>query len=462
MVLQANANPSVFGTATPGEKITVRFAGHVFSTNAGSHGQWNVQLGHLKPGEGGDLSVEGKNKIVCKNVIAGEVWFCSGQSNMAYPVSKCTDAQRLLSEKQNDNVRFFFVPPDMSNAELKDVKSRWHLCDKTMLPAKSAVAYIFATNLQKTLNSPVGIIQSAFGGSSIKTWISKDVLQADKDIAEKLSVKPNTPAAFMQFAIAKNQRERQSIASAGAPIAQNMGQPLVPCSLFNAMVAPFTKFQIRGVAWYQGEADAEEATLYEKLFPAMIADWRKRWNQANLTFLFVQLPNFENDSFCKPSKDAWAKFRDVQARCRSVHDTAMVVAIDQGEAHNLHPPAKTVVAKRLSAAALKIVYKKKGYEAAGPSLLSLQRSGSKLICKFRDADGLHTKSGQPEGFELSGSDGKFLPATAVIVGQTLVLSNPTISLPKAARYAWANNPRGNIYNHCELPAVPFNAAPGAI
>jgi sialate O-acetylesterase len=457
MVLQANANPEIFGTADPGEQVLISFAGHKFSTHADQKGNWEIPVGLLKTRETGDLRIEGKNKVVFKNVIAGEVWLCAGQSNMAFPVSKCTNAHLLLSEKQNDEIRFYFVPPDMSNQPLADASGSWRKCDRTQLPGNSAVAYMFAVNLQKALNSPVGIIQSAYGGSSIKTWISKDVLDRDHNSGTQLVVKPNTPASFMQYAIDKNRKERLLSSQKDKSISLNLGQPLVPCTLFNAMINPFIRFQIKGIAWYQGEADAEEAPLYDKLFPAMIVDWRRKWKQENLPFLFVQLPNFEIDSYCKPTKDAWARFRDVQAKALKVHDTAMILAIDQGDAHDLHPPNKTIVAKRLSQAALQLAYKKKGYEVVGPCLVKIQRDQNKLICNFKNASGLHSKNRQPVGFEICSGDGKFIPATAAIKGQNIVLSNPQVRLPVAARYAWANNPQGNVYNNYDLPAMPFRA-----
>lgn len=460
MVLQANANPKIFGTGTPGEQISISFAQHKYATHVDESGHWETSLGRLKTRECGELKIEGKNKVIFKNVIAGEVWFCAGQSNMAFPVNKCTDAQKLLAEKQNNDIRFYFVPPDMSNQPLKDVYSRWRECDKTQLPGESALAYMFAADLQKVLNSPVGIIQSAYGGTSIKTWISKDVLAADPKIAEELAVKPNSPQFFMRYDLDKDWKERPLPGRHSKPIYQRFGEPIVPCTLFNTMVNPFTRYQIKGIAWYQGEADAEDAPLYNKLFPLMISDLRKKWNEPNLPFLFVQLPNFEIDSYCKPSKDAWAKFRDVQTNATKLHDTAMTVAIDQGEAHNLHPPNKTVVATRLSQAALQLAYKKKGFESAGPSTTGLQREPHVLICKFKNADGLCSKNGPPTGFEICGPDGKFVPATAVIKGQNVFLSNSKVSSPIAARYAWANNPRGNVYNNYDLPAVPFRTNTG--
>jgi sialate O-acetylesterase len=460
MVLQANGNPKVFGTGTPGEQISISFAQHKHASRVDKSGHWEVFLGPLKTKESGELKIEGKNKIVFKNVVAGEVWFCAGQSNMAFPVSKCTEAQKLLAEKTNKDIRFYFVPPDMSNQPLTDVYSKWRECDKTQLPGDSAVAFMFAVNLQKVLNSPVGIIQSAYGGTSIKTWISKDVLSADQKLAEQLAVKPNSPPFFMRYELDKDWKERPLPGRSSQPIYQRFGQPLVPCTLFNTMVNPFLAYQVKGIAWYQGEADAEEALLYDKLFPAMILDLRRKWNQPNLPFLFVQLPNFEIDSYCKPSKDAWARFRDVQTHATKLPNTAMTVAIDQGEAHSLHPPNKTIVAKRLSAAALQLAYKKKGYESAGPSIAGIQREPHLLICKFKNAEGLRSKAGSPAGFEICGSDGKFVPASAVIKGKNVILSNSNVSTPVAARYAWANNPQDNVYNNYDLPAVPFNTNNG--
>ena len=460
MVLQANANPKIFGTAAPGEQIRINFAQHKYATRADQVGHWEVALGPLKTRESGEFKIEGKNKIILKNVVAGEVWFCAGQSNMAFPVTKCSDAKKLLAEKQHDDIRFYYVSPDMSNQPIADTDSRWRKCDKIQFASDSAVAYIFALNLQKTLHSPVGIIESAYGGTLIKTWVSKDVVASDPKLAAQLAVKPNSPESFMQTALDKDWKDWPYPARHMQVIFQKFGQPLVPCTIFNAMVYPFIKYQIKGIAWYQGEADTEDATIYDKLFPAMISDLRTKWNQKNLPFLFVQLPNFENDAYCKPTKDAWAKFRDVQTNATKVHDTAMVVAIDQGETHNLHPANKTIVAKRLSQAALQLVYKQKGYESAGPSLDRLQREPHVLICKFKNADGLHAKNGPPVGFEICAQDRNFVPAIAVIKGQNVTLSNIKVPSPVAARYAWANDPRGNVYNNYDLPAVPFRTKIG--
>jgi sialate O-acetylesterase len=266
-------------------------------------------------------------------------------------------------------------------------------------------------------------------------------------------VPANSPIQFMQFAIEKDEKERLLSPNKPHTLAQSFSQPLVPCTLFNAMIAPLTGFAIKGITWYQGEADAEEASLYARLFPRMITDWRHKWGQTVLPFLFVQLPGFETTSNCIPTKDAWAQLRDAQAQALRLPDTSMIVTIDQGEAHELHPKKKDVVAHRLALATLEKAYG--GAHFAGPGFERVSQRNDKIFCQFGNSAGLHAKgSPQVKGFDICDNDRVYRPVAARIESGQVVLESKG-RRTVAVRYAWANFPVGNLYNAQDLPAAPF-------
>lgn len=465
MVLQSGTAAKIYGDASPEEAVTVSFAGKKVSTKAGKDGHWSVPLPNLQNGTSGTLTVTGtKTTITIKNVLVGEVWLCAGQSNMAFPVEKSTRAKEILSRPIDPEIRLFVIPADMANQPLSDVPAaHWAVCSPQSLPTTSAIAYWFARDLKSELHSPVGIIEAAYGGSAIKTWISKDVLsndavRQDKTLAAQLSVEPNSPAKFMEFAIDKDQKERATSPNKPHDLASKFSQPLVPFSLFNAMIAPVTHYSIKGIAWYQGEADAEEASVYARLFPLFINDWRKQFHAPLLPFLFVQLPNFEVTKYCIPTKGAWAALREAQASALTLPATAMTVTIEQGDAHQLHPKKKDVVAHRLALTALEKVYKRAGVQSSGPVFQRLSGKGATLTCQFEHAKGLNFKGSRGSGFEISGSDGKYFAADVTIKNGNVMLSSKSVAKPVAVKYGWANNTSCNLYNGTGLPAAPFRAS----
>jgi len=453
MILQANSSARIYGSAAPHETVIVNFAGHKRSASADVHGHWSVDLGKLRTGEKGNLKIQGNNLLVIKNVLAGEVWLCAGQSNMAFPVQKCSGAASIIAHGENSEIRVFVVAPDMSNKQQDNIVGAWKICNRKSLPEFSAVAYLFGKELHQSLNCPVGIIQAAYGGSGIKTWISIDVLSKDKSLSKAVSVQPNSPAQYMQFAIEEEDKSRIASPERSHSLAAKFDQPLVPGTLFNAMIAPLTGFTIKGIAWYQGEADAEDSASYKKLFPLLIGDWRQRFKEGKIPFLFVQLPNFETAKGCTPTKNAWAQLRDAQSQSLRLENTAMVVAIDLGEAHDLHPKIKDVVAHRLALLAQEKAYGRAHF--SGPIFANAKVQDGSIICSFQSATGLHPKYGELEGFEICGADRKYQPAAAKVVNDQVVVQSPKVVSPIAVRYAWANNPRCNLYNGLNLPTAPF-------
>ncbi|HEY9680534.1 MAG TPA: sialate O-acetylesterase [Oculatellaceae cyanobacterium] len=474
MVLQSDAKIRLFGCSSPHESISATFAGSTIKTQSSASGEWSAALGPFKPGTRGNLVIRGDNELVFKDVLVGEVWLCAGQSNMALPIKDCreSDSCKNSASKYSD-IRFFCVPPDATAHPLANVVGHWIQCDKDSIADLSALGYMFARELHQKLNRPIGIIQSAYGGSSIVSWLSPDAERLDRSIRPYTSVTPGSPAQYIQYVMQKREDEkkaklsqRHSIPNSKncklepeppTGIARDFDQPLVPHSVFNAMISPVLPFKIKGIVWYQGEADAEHPKLYARLFPLLIESWRHSWKD-DLPFLFVQLPNFEHSQTCHPTKNAWAEFRDVQSRATKMRHTEMVVSIDQGELYNLHPKEKEVVAHRLTLVALKNCYGERDITDLGPELVRAVKLGDHIVCSFNSANNLHTvpPTSPPEGFQVRAANGRWIVAPATIHNNSVYVDIHGQAEPRGLRYGWANDPKCNLYNGADLPMVPFN------
>ncbi|HEY9759862.1 MAG TPA: sialate O-acetylesterase [Oculatellaceae cyanobacterium] len=473
MVLQSDAKVRLFGCSSPNESISATFAGSTIKTQSSPSGEWSAVLGPFKPGTRGNLVIRGDNELVFKDVLVGEVWLCAGQSNMALPIKDCRESNSCMnSASKYSDIRFFCVPPDATAHPLVNVVGHWIQCDKDSIADLSALGYMFARELHQKLGRPVGIVQSAYGGSSIVSWLSPDAERLDRRILPYMSVAPGSPTQYMQYVMQKRENEKKAKLSQHhskpnsmncklepAPptgIATDFDQPLVPHSVFNAMISPILPFKIKGIVWYQGEADAEHPKLYAQLFPLLIESWRHAWKD-ELPFLFVQLPNFEHSPTCHPTKNAWAEFRDVQSHATKVPHTEMVVSIDQGELYNLHPKEKEVIAHRLTLVALKNCYGERDITALGPELIRAVKLGDHIVCSFNSANSLHTVPPMsiPEGFQVCAANGRWNTAPATIHNSSVYIDIHGQTDPKGLRYGWANAPNCNLYNGAELPMKPF-------
>jgi sialate O-acetylesterase len=454
-VLQRDAEVPVWGTADEGEKVTVTFAGQSVSTTA-KGGKWQV---HLKPmmasATSQTLTISGSNTVTLDDILIGEVWLCSGQSNMAWPLARSANGPAVAAKINTPQIRLFKVPTTQSGLPLETTKASWTPCGPKNAAAFSAVAYYFGRDLQKALNVPVGLIGSHVGGTAADKWISEKSLLAHSELKDLVARQKRAEAAYdpekaksaYEAATAKH---AQAVAAGGKPSKPPTlaGNPKGrgPSSLYNGTIAPLQPFAFRGVIWYQGESNRGNPPQYAKLFPTLIADWRVAWNRGDFPFLFVQLPPFNaiTPELREIQFDVWKK----------TPNTGMVVITDYGTPDNIHPPVKEPVGQRLALAARAIAYKEP-ITRSGPVYKSMNRAGEKAVIHFTSTGAGLKPEAALKGFTIAGADGKFVPADATIRGNTVEVSSPSVRQPVAVRYGWANSPEVNLFNQEGLPAVPF-------
>lgn len=489
-VLQRGTNTPVWGTADPGEQVTVSIGGKQASATADTQGQWMVRLPDLTAGGPFDMTIGGKNTVAVHNVAVGEVWVASGQSNMDFPLRtyKPADpvygpkARAFLATVHDPLLRFFVVPKKTSYQEPLsndgNPSGAWREANPKNADGFSAVAFHYAEDLRKNLNVPVGIIQSAWGATFAQAWTSKEGLQSDPELQKILDGKERSLAAYpdarkkYETEIVPAWKKACETAKAqGKPMPKpprgplSPGDKMLPTTLFNAMIHPVIPYGIKGVIWYQGEADAGNYRQYRVLFPALIKDWRAHWGQGDFPFLFVQLANIGKPQQ-SASEGGWAGQRESQLMTLSVPNTGMACAIDLADADNpgdIHPHNKEEVGRRLSLIALAQVYGKPVASCSGPVYAGVRFDGGTARVSFTHVDGgLMAKGGngdKPNGFAIAGQDGKFVWGSARINGSTVEVSSPEVPQPTMVRYDWAGNPVGNLYNKEGLPAVPFRTDP---
>lgn len=439
MVLQRGRAVRVWGHAKPYEGVVVEIAGQSVRARADAQGRWSLQLEALEAGGPHEMKVRGSNEIVFADVLVGEVWVCSGQSNMALQLARAGDAEKEVAAANHPELRLLNVPPRPMEEPQEDFKGRWAACTPQTARGFSAVAYFFGRELHQELEVPVGLINTSVGGTPAEAWTSVYALEQKRDL-EPLLARWNKVV----------ERERKE------PTRRGRLSPHRPGNLFNGMVAPLVPYTIRGAIWYQGESNAGRAWQYRSLFPTLIWDWRARWRLGEFPFYFVQLANFKRPPD-EPGESAWAELRDAQLlTLRTVQNTGMAVIIDIGDARDIHPRNKQDVGARLAAWALAKDYGR-DVPFSGPIYRSMKRSGKRAVLTFDHVDGgLETSDGEPpKGFAVAGRSRKFLWAKAKIEGDTVVVWHPKIRRIHAVRYAWADNPVTNLYNGAGLPASPF-------
>jgi len=427
MVLQRDTKLEIWGWAEPGERVEVALAGETAAAVAGADRRWSVRMGPFGASAGLTLVAAGRNRVVVEGVLVGDVWLCAGQSNLGWPVEAADGG----GEAEPDvRLRLFTVPARVSNDPQTDVAARWEHADASSVPRFSAVAYGFGRRVRERLGVPVGLIQACVAGTPAEAWTSREALAADPALAPLVT------------------------RDAGAD--EDRPGPHRPGGLFHGMIAPLVPYALCGVLWYQGESNASRAEQYATLFPALIRDWRRAWGRGDFPFLYVQLANFGART-AEPGESAWAELREAQRLALALPHTAMAVAIDLGEADDIHPRQKREVARRLHLAALDVAYGGEGMVCSGPRFLDCEAREGGLVLRFRDAEGgLTTSDGRPpRGFAVAGEDRVWRRAEVRLEGSTAVVGHPDLSHPVAVRYAWADNPDANLCNAAGLPASPF-------
>jgi sialate O-acetylesterase len=485
MVLQRDMAVPCWGTAAPGEAVTVAFAGQEKSVIADAAGKWRVTLDPLSANKTPQtLTVSGTNKLSFTNVLVGEVWLCSGQSNMEFVVEKTANSDAEKAAANFPSIRHFKVPRTMSSFPRADLPGSWEVCSPQTVGGFTAVGYFFARELFEKLDVPVGLLHTSWGGTPIDLWVDPQTVAATPEWSElQAKLQAASPASPEGLARHKQYLEELKKWTGQAEIALAEGRPLTeppdvpwlnglnpqPTQLHHAMIRPFIPYAIRGVLWYQGESNGFEGTLYAAKLRALIRGWRSAWQQGDFPFYIVQLANYrkiepKSDS---PEKD-WTKVREAQLKALSLTNTGLAVTIDIGDSGDVHPKNKQDVGKRLALWALDGPYGK-NLEPSGPIYKSSRVEGGKMRISFDHAkDGLMVgvKSGldpvKPDPasalkwIQVAGEDRVFKSANAVIEDGELVVSSPEVPAPVAVRYAFIQDPEGaNLYNKEGLPASPF-------
>ena len=464
MVLQReHANP-VWGQADAGEKVTVRFDGQSHTTTATAEGTWRVKLNPMDASaEPKVLQVSGlNNQVSISDVLVGEVWICSGQSNMQWPLNKANNGAVEIAAANHAEIRLISVPQVGTQEPQNNFEGAWGICTPQAVSNFSAVGYLFGSRIHSALGVPVGLIDNAWGGSAAEAWVPRDALEADDTYTELLESWDAKVAAYTDEVHNTKLAEFKAWQAAGKPKPHKRsprdfrtGQHR-PSNLFNGVLNPTIGYGIRGI-WYQGESNSGRAYQYRSLFPLMITTWRDLWQQGDFPFYWVQLADFMEE-VPEPSDSAWAELREAQTMTLSLPNTGQAVIIDAGEGRDIHPRDKTTVANRLVRLALANDY---GYQidAQSPRYASMQISDSAIALTFDhlSSQGLRTFDVKhPFGFTIAGEDQVFVKADAKIIGKNKVLvSSAGVLNPVAVRYAWANNPVANLQDHNGLPVTPF-------
>jgi sialate O-acetylesterase len=469
MVLQRGKATTLWGWGEPGEQIMVSVSWHSmeWQITADNLGNWTSKMNPPRTSGPHEITFSGNNTIKLKNILVGEVWVCSGQSNMQMSVRSSANAEQEIAQADYPNIRLFSVERKVADKPQSDCIGSWLECRPETVPGFSAVGYFFGRKLHKELNVPIGLIHTSWGGTPAESWTRRDILESEADCIpilqrfdEAMAKYPEAKKKYDERVIEwKEAVEKAKAEGKDPPRRPNApfgpGNPHSPAGLYNAMIAPLIPYGIQGAIWYQGESNAGRAYQYRRLFPAMIKNWRKDWRQGEFPFLFVQLANFMAVD-AEPVDSAWAELREAQLMTLALPNTGMAVIIDIGEADDIHPKNKQDVGKRLALWALAKTYGK-DLVYSGPIYKSMKTEGNKIILDFEHSGGGLVASGVEslKGFAVAGADRKFVWADAKIDGETVVVSSDEIRKPAAVRYGWANNPVCNLMNKEGLPASPF-------
>jgi sialate O-acetylesterase len=475
MVMQWGGKVNLWGWAKPGESLTIQGDWQKQATTvvAGNDGKWTAAIDSPRPGGPYTITFKGRNTVTLKNVLCGEVWVCSGQSNMAYTLGNNGASwspgvpgwEKDVAEANSlPEIRLFEVPYNPQKTPQTNVDARWTVATGENARKFSAVGYLFAKRLNKELKSPVGMIGSYYGASNAQTWMNHAVLDADPQFrADALSFEEKAMPEY-EKSVADYQVKLKEYEAAAAK-AKAEGQPApkaparprdprnkMPAGLYNGMIAPVIPFTIRGAIWYQGESNPD-AAMYLRLMQALIADWRSEWNEPQMPFYFVQLAPYEK---CNPA------IREAQLQTMlTVPNTGMAVITDAGHKTNVHPHDKATVAERLASWALAKTYNRSDVVCSGPIYKGMKKEGSAIRIWFDYVGGgLVARGGDLTEFTIAGADGKFVPAKAAIEGDAVVVSAADVNEPENVRFAWGKWIQPNLYNREGLPASPFRTDSG--
>jgi sialate O-acetylesterase len=467
MVMQRDLPVHVWGTAAAAQSVAVAFRGESRSVTADPLGHWDA---YLRPGAaGGPFSLtvtpgsaptQSSNQpaITLDDIMVGDVWVASGQSNMEFPLSRANTAAQDLPNATNPQIRLLMIRKRSADYAMRDADTDgWTLSTPDAAKEFSAVAWYFGREIAARQHVTIGLIDATWGGTVGESWVRLTALGEDASLAPIFVARGKmTDKAADAVADEQDEKRQQDEAKAsGKPIPQFPWHPPLsswgPGLLWNGMIAPLTPLPIRGTIWYQGESNSALARVhsYDRVMRTLIEDWRREWGVGDFPFLYVQISNYKST----PLED-WAELREQQVHTLAMRNTAMAVTIDIGNPDDVHPTDKLDVGLRLARAARALAYRE-AVQYSGPMFRQATTESSSIRAWFNHAKGLNAKGGTVTGFEVAGRDGKYVPATATIDGNTVVAMSPDVPVPVYVRYGWANSPQCNLFNGEGLPASPF-------
>jgi sialate O-acetylesterase len=436
--LQRDVPLPVWGWTEAGKTVHVSIGGKTAEATAGADGRWQATIGSIAAGGPYVLEISGPQKVTVNDVLFGDVWICSGQSNMEMGIGNC-NAKADIDSADIPQLRLLTVPKLVAKEPVSTVAVAWLPSSPTNVMKGvwggfSAAGFYFGRELHKEVKIPIGLIHTSWGGTLAEAWTSEEGLKPLADFQARL--------------------EQLHAGLRAEPPRFDAKNPNVSTVLYNGMIAPLVPFAIKGAIWYQGESNAGRAWQYRTLLPAMIADWRARFGVGDFPFYIVQLAAWQQ-SGKEPRENDWAELREAQAlTAQKVPNCGLAVAIDIGDARDIHPKDKLDVGRRLALCALANTYGKP-IAWSGPWYKAMEAAGKGIRVHFAHASGLVAKGGKLQGFAIAGADRKFVWAEAAIEGDAVLVSSPTVAHPVAVRYAWDINPTCNLFNQAGLPAVPF-------
>jgi len=469
MVLQREKPVAVWGWAEPDDRVSVEFAGQAVAAAAAADGRWLVKLAAM-PASAEPRTLVARctrtgQQIEVADVLVGEVWLGSGQSNMAMLVRNAQNFEQEQAAARLPLVRMFKEDSRAAATPQIDGHGSWTVCAPETVGLYSATLYFMGRELHRELQVPVGLLYSSVGGTPIESWIAQDVQANTPELKAAVAADLDTRAKFDEAAVKENYEKaldawKQRVAKAKAAGQSAPRRPRDPAEthhrrgepggLFNAKINPLIPYTVRGMIWYQGEGNAhpEKAHLYQYQLPLLVSDWRNRWGE-ELPFAWVQLPNFQRPG------EGWMLVREAMLKTLRLPHTGMAITIDIGESKQIHPVNKQEVGRRLALWALGDVYGRSVPATSGPLPAGHERRGNAIAVTFTYADGLRAKAGEAQGFTIAGADRQFKPATVRVEGNHVIVSAGDVAEPVAVRYAWEPDPQCNLVNGAGLPASPF-------
>jgi len=473
MVLQRGIEAPIWGWAEPGEEVKVAFGGVEASAVADAGGKWMVKLPPLDVGEPRELHISGAEPIVLANILVGDVWVCSGQSNMEMGVGECADAENEIKAADYPKIRLLRVERKAAPKPQRDCEGAWQVCNPDTLGEGgwggfSAAAYYFGREIHRETGVPIGLIQSAWGGTRIEPWtppagfdqvpaledIAKEVAEAGGIYQEQLAVSLGEMKAWIEAAeqaLAAGNPIPDAPSFPRHPLAMHGGGPVEPTSLYNAMVHPLVPFALRGAIWYQGESNMGDA-LYGEKMKALVGGWRSVWNQGEFPFYYVQIAPFAHYG-----EGQLPRFWEMQTAAMAIPSTGMAATTDISMLGDIHPKNKRDVGKRLALWALAKDYGKSGVVYSSPRYKAMAIEDGKVRISFDHVgSGLVSRDGKPlDWFTIAGEDKEFAEAQAEIDGDTVLVSSDAVASPVAVRFGWHKEAEPNLSNKEGLPALPF-------